>query len=72
MVTYRRVQYYDDDDDDNDDDDDDGSLKEPISRIINKSISSGVVPCALEQAVEKPLHKKPSLDKNSLKSYRPV
>ena len=49
-----------------------GSLKEPISRIINKSISSGVVPCSLKQAVVKPLHKKPSLDKNSLKSYRPV
>ena len=43
-----------------------------ITHIINESLSSGVFPSVLKAAVIKPLLKKPSLDKNNLKNYRPV
>ena len=43
-----------------------------ITNIINSSLSSGLVPAALKEAVVKPLLKKPNLDVNVLKNYRPV
>ena len=48
------------------------SLIVPITTIVNASLSSGEVPSDLKQAVVKPLHKKATLDQNSLKSYKPV
>ena len=45
----------------------------PIStRIINLSLSSGNVPPSFKTALVRPLLKKPSLDHNILKNYRPV
>ena len=43
-----------------------------LQRIINDSLSSGIVPSIFKSAIVKPLLKKPSLDANSLKNYRPV
>ena len=43
-----------------------------ITNIINSSLASGTVPSDFKTAVVKPLLKKPSLDKNHLKNYRPV
>jgi hypothetical protein len=43
-----------------------------ITRLINESLSSGSVPAAWKTAVVKPLLKKPSLDQNDLKNFRPV
>ena len=43
-----------------------------ITNIINTSLTTGIVPRDLKIAVVKPLLKKPSLDKNLLKSYRPI
>ena len=43
-----------------------------ISFVINHSLSSGVVPSIFKRAVVKPLLKKPSLNQNELKNYRPV
>ena len=43
-----------------------------ISFVINHSLSSGVVPSIFKRAVVKPLLKKPSLNPNELKNYRPV
>lgn len=43
-----------------------------ITHIINSSLLSGTVSCDLKTAVVKPLLKKPSLDNNVLKNYRPV
>jgi hypothetical protein len=43
-----------------------------ITNIINSSLVSGNVPLEFKTAVVKPLLKKPSLDKNQLKNYRPV
>ena len=43
-----------------------------ITAIINESLSSGIIPSQLKSAMVKPHLKKPSLDKNSLKNYRPV
>ena len=48
------------------------ALLPTIIKLINISLCSGVVPCDLKTAVVKPLLKKPSLDKNLLKNYRPV
>ena len=42
-----------------------------FTHIINESLSSDVFPSVLKAAVIKPL-KKPRLDENHLKSYRPV
>ena len=44
----------------------------PLTQIVNVSLKSGTVPEQLKEAVIKPLLKKPSLDKNVLKNFRPV
>ena len=43
-----------------------------ITNIINTSLTPGIVPRDLKTAIVKPLLKKPSLDKNLLKNYRPI
>ena len=43
-----------------------------LTHVINTSLSSGHVPEIFKSAVVRPLIKKPSLDKNVLKNYRPV
>ena len=43
-----------------------------ITNIINTSLTTGIVPRGLETAIVKTLLKKPSLDKNLLKNYRPI
>ena len=43
-----------------------------ITNLINLSLSTGSVPCDLKTAIVRPLLKKPSLDKEQLKNYRPV
>ena len=43
-----------------------------IMNIINTSLTTGIVPRDLKTAIVKPLLKKPSLDKNLLKNYRPI
>ena len=43
-----------------------------MTRIINTSFSLGLFPRDLKNALVKPLLKKPSLDPNCLKNYRPV
>ena len=43
-----------------------------IVTIINDSLQSGVVPSSYKNALVKPLLKKPGLDPNSLKHFRPV
>ena len=43
-----------------------------ITKIVNNSLQSGVFPEPLKIAHVRPLIKKPSLDKNTLKNYRPV
>ena len=43
-----------------------------ITNIINTSLTTGIVPPDLKTAIVKPLLKKPSLDKNLLKNYRPI
>jgi hypothetical protein len=43
-----------------------------ITDIVNKSIQSSIFPSALKEARVTPLIKKPSLDRNVLKNYRPV
>ena len=43
-----------------------------ITKIINASLQTGVVPDQLKEAIVKPLLKKPGLDQNELKNYRPV
>ena len=43
-----------------------------ITRIINASMSEQSMPSSLKNAFIKPLLKKPSLDQNQLKNYRPV
>ena len=44
----------------------------PLSQIVSTSLQSGNVPHKLKQAFVTPLHKKPSLDPDNIKSYRPV
>lgn len=44
----------------------------PITAIINKSLSSGIVPPEFKRAIVTPILKKPTLDQNDLKNYRPV
>ena len=44
----------------------------PITKIVNYSIKEGSFPNCFKMAHATPLHKKPSLDRNSLKNYRPV
>ena len=48
------------------------TLLPALTNIINVSLSSGVFPPELKTAIVKPLLKKPSLDKNELKNYRPI
>ena len=43
-----------------------------ITRFVNLSLSTGVFPDTLKHAIIGPLIKKPSLDRNTLKNYRPV
>ena len=43
-----------------------------VTSIMNKSLSSGIVPHCFKHALVKPLLKKASLDPNCLKHYRPV
>ncbi|CAC5421612.1 unnamed protein product [Mytilus coruscus] len=43
-----------------------------ITDIVNTSLSEQCVPLSFKQAVVRPLLKKPSLDKEVLKNYRPV
>ena len=43
-----------------------------ITRIVNSSLCSGVVPPQFKQAVVTPMLKKPGLDPNDLKNFRPV
>jgi len=43
-----------------------------ITSLINQSLTSGVVPTDLKKAQVTPLLKKPGLDVNILKNYRPV
>ena len=43
-----------------------------ITRIVNSSLCSGVVPPQFKQAIVTPLLKKPGLDPNDLKNFRPV
>jgi hypothetical protein len=43
-----------------------------ITDIVNMSLSSGTFPTDLKRALVKPLLKKPSLDPNVLKNYRPI
>ena len=47
-------------------------LVTPITSIINTSLRLGVVPDIFKSALVKPLLKKPNLDKENLKNYRPV
>jgi len=47
-------------------------LSPVITRLFNLSLQSGVVPEAFKQAIVKPRIKKPNLDQNILKNYRPV
>ena len=43
-----------------------------LTSIINASLSSGIFPNSLGQAIISPILKKPSMDHNALSSYRPV
>jgi hypothetical protein len=43
-----------------------------LVNIVNASLKSGVFPTELKSAIVKPLIKKPSLDPNILKNFRPV
>jgi hypothetical protein len=43
-----------------------------LTEMINDSLTSGTFPNSFKTAVVKPLLKKPSLDPNNLKNYRPV
>lgn len=43
-----------------------------ITKIVNDSLSSGIVPTEFKTAVIRPLLKKKNLDKENLKNYRPI
>ena len=43
-----------------------------ITDIVNTSLSEQCVPVSFKQAIVRPLRKKPNLDKEMLKNYRPV
>ena len=47
-------------------------LAKPITIIINKCFSEGKFPSIFKQALVTPLHKKHSLPKDELNSYRPI
>ena len=48
------------------------SLFPVITRLVNSSPNTGIRPTTFKSALLPPLLKKPSLDKDILKSYRPV
>ncbi|CAC5397816.1 unnamed protein product [Mytilus coruscus] len=48
------------------------SLAPIITKIVNKSLHESYVPKTFKEAVVRPLLKKPGLDKQVLKNYRPV
>ena len=48
------------------------SIVPAITRITNASLDVGVMPKSLKHAIVRPLLKKPSLDKDTMSSYRPV
>ena len=48
------------------------SLVPLINRVVNESLESGPVCGVFKQAVVTPLSKKPNLDSDMLKNYRPV
>ena len=43
-----------------------------ITMVINTSLATGIVPLSMKHALVKPLLKKPKLDPECLKNYRPV
>ena len=43
-----------------------------ITDIVNTSLTTGVFPTDLKQAIVRPLLKKHNLDQNNLSNYRPV
>ena len=43
-----------------------------ITHVVNESFLSGTFPSMFKTAIVKPLLKKPSLDQDDLKTYRPV
>ena len=49
-----------------------GELLPTLTAIVNKSMSEGIFPSVLKKAVVTPLLKKPSLDQEEMKNYRPV
>jgi hypothetical protein len=48
------------------------SLVPVIMKITNSSLAEGFIPEELKEAIVRPLIKKPTLDKDVLKNYRPV
>ena len=48
------------------------SLAPVITEIVNASLSSGIFPNDLKSAIVQPLIKKPSLDREIFKNFRPV
>lgn len=48
------------------------SLLPHVSSVVNKSLQESHVPAQFKQAIVRPLLKKPGLDKEELKNYRPV
>jgi hypothetical protein len=48
------------------------SLHPVIAIIVNRSLTTGVFPDSFKRAIVRPLLKKPSLDREQLKHYRPV
>ena len=48
------------------------SILPVIHKIVNLSLETGRMPGILKQAILKPLLKKPSLDSNDFKNYRPI
>ena len=48
------------------------SLSSPITEIIQTSMQTGVVPPEFKQALITPILKKPTLDSEDLKNYRPI
>ena len=48
------------------------SVLPAITNIFNQSLSSGVFPDNFKKTIVKPLLKKPSLDPDNLKNYRPI
>ena len=43
-----------------------------MTAVINQSLQTGVFSSVFKETIVKPLLKKPSLDPNSLKNYRPI